>query len=96
MSYCIDRTVDLTKVLSIFQHLDVGKEFDSKQFPSRKMEIKVEDNKILPPTSPFLSSPQLTLDIKDFKKRGGSGVLVVFILSLQPVFWNQSNLGKTS
>lgn len=65
MSYCIDRTVDLTKVLSIFQHLNVGKEFDSKQFPSRKMEIKVEDNKILPPTSPFLSSPQLSLDIKD-------------------------------
>lgn len=43
----IDRTVDLTEVFQIFQYLNTGKEFDSKQFSSRKMESKVEENKIL-------------------------------------------------
>jgi len=56
ISYCADRTVDLTEVFCIFQRLDLGKEFDSKQFSSRKMENKIEENKSLPPTFPLLSS----------------------------------------
>lgn len=68
ISYCVDGTVDLTEVFCVFQRIDIGKEFDSKQYSARKMKNKVEENKIILPTCPFLSSPQLSLNIIIFFK----------------------------
>lgn len=58
------------------------------------MENKVEENKILPPNYPFLSSPQVSLDRKDVgcKIKGLDVVYPVIAASIL----ESKQFGKTS